>query len=95
MKKATDIVKYIYKLHEEARRLDIVPKLQKDLMSIRMMADSGYLTFFDKEEVNIYDMHNTIFTVSRGSILRGWQCNKTGLWRSPLVENVTNLTRRW
>ena len=36
-------------------------------------------------------MHNTTFTVSRGSILRGWQSNETGLWRIPLVENVTNL----
>ena len=69
MEKATNIVKYPYKLCEEARRVDIVPKLQNNLMSIGVMADTGYLTIFDKEEVNIYDMHNTTFTVSRDSVL--------------------------
>ena len=49
------------------------------------------MTIFDKEEVKIYDMHNTTFIVLRGIVLRGWQYNETGLWRIPLVENVTNL----
>ena len=91
MQNATDIVKYPFKLREEARRVDIVPTLQSDLMSIGKMADAGYLTIFDDEEVNIYDLHNTTVTVSKGSVLRGWRCKETGLWRIPLVENVTNL----
>ena len=89
--KATDIIKYPFKLREEARRVDIDPNLQSDLMSIDKMADAGYLTIFDGEEVKIYDMNNTTYTVSRGSVLRGWRCSETGLWRIPLVENVTNL----
>ena len=71
MKKATNIVKHPFKLRKEARRVDIVPNLQSDLMSIGKMVDAGYLTFFDGKEVNIYDMHNITYTVSRGSVLRG------------------------
>ena len=67
---ATDIVKYPFKLREEARRVDIVPTLQNDLMSIGKMADAGYLTIFDNEEVNIYDSHDTTFNVSKNSVLR-------------------------
>ena len=52
--------------------MDIVPNLQSDLMSIGKMADAGYLTICDGKEVNIYDMHNATYTVSRGSVLRGW-----------------------
>ena len=63
MQKATNIVEYLFKLRKEARRVDIVPTLQSDLMSIGKMADAGYLTIFDKEEINIYDMHNTRFTI--------------------------------
>ena len=55
------------------------------------MADAGYLIIYDDEEVNIYDMHSTTFMVSRCSVIQGWRCNETGLWRIPLVENVTNL----
>ena len=60
-------------------------------MSMNVVADAGYLTFSNKEEVKINNMHNTAFTVSRGSVLRGWRCNETELWRIPLVENLTNL----
>ena len=49
VQKATDIVEYPFKLREEARRVDIVPTLQNNLMSIGKMADAGYLTIFDKE----------------------------------------------
>ena len=55
------------------------------------MADAGYLTIFEGKEMNIYDMHNTTYTVSRGSILRGWRCNKTGLWRIFMVEDIKNM----
>ena len=79
VQKATNIVEYPFKLCKEARRVDIVPTLQSILMSIGKMVDIGYLTIFDKEEVNIYNMHNITFTVSRGSVLRGWRCNETGL----------------
>ena len=79
VQKATDIVKYPFELREEARRVVIVPNLQSDLMSIGKMADAGYLTFFDDEEVNIYNMNNATYTVSRGRLLRGWRCSETGL----------------
>ena len=69
VQKATDIVEYPFRLRKEARRVDIVPTLQSDLMSIGKMADAGYLTIFDDKEVNIYDIHNTTFTVSRDSVL--------------------------
>jgi len=35
------------------------------------LADSGYVSIFDKDKVNIYDMPNTEITVSRSAILKG------------------------
>ena len=69
VEKATDIVEYPYKVREEAKRVDIVPNVKNDLMSIGKYADAGYISFFDDKEVNIYDMNNTTITVSRGSVL--------------------------
>ena len=42
-------------------------------MTTGKYADAGYVTFFDKDEVNIYDMNNTTVTVWRGAVLTGWQ----------------------
>ena len=71
MEKATDIVKYPYEIRGRAKRVNIVPNIKNDLISMGVMADKGYVTTFDDKEVNIYDMNNTTITISQGSVLRG------------------------
>ena len=91
IEKATDMVKYPYEVHKSARRVDIIPNINNDLMSTGKYANAEHVSIFDEEEVNIYEMSDTTITVSRGSILRGWRDHETGLWRIPLMKNVTNL----
>jgi hypothetical protein len=48
------------------------------------------MTVFDKEMVNIYETNATIFTISRGAILRGF-CNPLlNLYQILLVDMVQN-----
>ena len=80
-----------HELRYPAMSCDIVPGITEDsLVSTIKMADAGYISIFDGEEVNIYDASNTQITVTRGAVLRGWQDATCGLWRIPLVKNVTN-----
>ena len=46
---------------------------------------------FDKDTVNIYDANDTIITVTKDAILRGWRDTGIKLWRIPLVEVVRNV----
>jgi len=46
---------------------------------------------FDKDTVNIYDANDTIITVTKDAILRGWRDTGIKLRRIPLVEAVRNL----
>ena len=46
---------------------------------------------FDKDTVNIYDANDTIITVTKDAILRGWRDTGIKLWQIPLVEVVRNL----
>ena len=80
-----------HELRDPARLCDIVPGITEDsLISTSKMADAGYISIFDGEEVNIYNANNTKITVTRGAVLRGWRDATCGLWRIPLVKNVTN-----
>ena len=88
---ATEQVKLRHKLREPARSADIVPGIQESLVSASKFADSGYISVFDKDEVRIYDQHDTEITVSRDAVLRGWRDARTGLWRIPLVPEVSNV----
>ncbi len=45
---------------------------------------------FHKDTVNIYDANNTIITVTKEAILRGWQDKDNKLWCIPLVDMVQN-----
>ncbi len=65
--------------------------LHAPILSTVKFADANYITIFDKDEVNIYDANDTIITVIKGAILRGWRNNKANLWRIPLVRMVWNL----
>ncbi len=60
------------------------------LLSTGKFADANYITVFDKEMINIYDANDTIFTVSKGAILRGF-CNLVlNIYQILLVDMVRN-----
>jgi len=64
----------------------VVPGLSDtSLISAGKLADEGYVSIFDKDEV-------TIITVSRSAILKGWRSEHLGLWRIPLKKNVDEKT---
>ncbi len=72
---ATEMAEYQFDIKALANELHITPGVsQHSLLSTGKFADANYITVFDKEMVNLYDANNTIFTVSRGAILRGF-CN--------------------
>ena len=75
-----------------ARDIHITPGVDETLLiSTVKFAEAGYVTIFDRDEVNIYDQSDTVITVSRAAILRGWREPGTNdLWRIPLVPVVRN-----
>ena len=71
--------------------LHITPGVsQHSLLSTGKFADANYITVFDKEMVNISDTNNTIFTVSKGAILRGFCYPVLNLYQILLVDMVRN-----
>jgi hypothetical protein len=75
-----------------ARDVHITPCItETSLLSTAKFSDAGYTTIFDGDQVNIYDQHNTVITVSHAAILRGWQePGKSELFRIPLVPVICN-----
>ena len=94
---ASEVAEYPFQVRHPASEVHITPGVTSNsLMSTNQFAQAGYITVFDKEEVNIYDANDVKITVTRGAILRGWRCEETGLWRIPVCptirsHNVTNL----
>ena len=71
----------------------MVPGLSDtSLISMGKLADAGYVSIFDKDEVNIYDANNTEIKVPQSAILKGWRSEHTGLWRILLKKNVDEKT---
>ncbi len=88
---ATKIAEYPFKVRALAQELHITPCITKNsLLSTSNFANANYITIFDKEAVNIYDANDTTITITRGTILRGFKCPMTGMWRIPLVDLVRN-----
>jgi hypothetical protein len=75
-----------------ARDVHITPGITAtSLISTSKFSDAGYTTIFEGDQVNIYDQHDTIITVSRAAILRGWrEPEKSELFRIPLVPVARN-----
>jgi hypothetical protein len=60
-------------------------------MSTAKFSNAGYTTIFDGDQVNIYDQHDTVITVSRAAIIRGWrELGTNELFWIPLVPVVRN-----
>jgi len=78
---ATEIVEYPFNVRAPANELHITPGVnQHSLLSTRKYADANYITVFDKDTVNVYDPNNTIITVTKDAILRGWRDTDNKLW---------------
>jgi hypothetical protein len=64
---------------------------ETSLMSTAKFSDAGYTTIFKGDQVNIYNQHDTVITVSRAANIRGWQeLGTNDLFRIPLVPVVRN-----
>eukprot|EP00804_Cyclotella_cryptica_P013069 CCRYP_002366-RA/>CCRYP_002366-RA protein AED:0.66 eAED:0.66 QI:0/0/0/0.5/1/1/2/0/452 len=75
-------------LRPSANQVDIVPGLTQTLLSGSKLADAGYTAIYDKNAVNFYNSHT--IHVQEKSVLRGYRCPHTGLWRIPLQPIVLN-----
>ena len=60
------------------------------MVSTAKYTEADLLTVFDKHKVNVYDLNNTTFTVSRGAITRGWFDKNSGLWKISFTANGYN-----
>ncbi|KAL7502358.1 hypothetical protein ACHAXN_001427 [Cyclotella atomus] len=69
-----------------------LPSLKTTLISNSKLADAGYVTVYDNEEVNVYDGATTTVVPTKQAVMTGWRDKLTGLWRFPLHSQVTNAT---
>ncbi len=80
-----------HKLHKPAQSIHIIPQVQNSLLSTSKVLDADYISIYDKEEVDFYNVKTPTFTASEEAVLKGWQYLAAGLWRLPLVKNQGNL----
>jgi hypothetical protein len=70
---ATEIAEYPFEFRKLAKILHITLGIsQNSLLSTVKFADANYITIFNKDTFNIYNANNTIITITKGAILRGW-----------------------
>jgi hypothetical protein len=78
---ATEIAEYPFNVRAPANELHITPGVsQHSLLSTGKYADANYITVFDNDTLNVYDANNTIITVTKDAILRGWRDTDNKLW---------------
>ena len=78
-------------MREAAHTVHIVPALAHQyLLSGGQFAYARYISIYDCNEVNIYDEKTANMTVSEKSVLKGWRCPTTKLWRIPLQDSISN-----
>jgi len=72
--RGTNVAKLRHDLREPARRVDMVPALQRDsLLSCSKFADANYIWVFTPGEVKVYDGDTVKFTVSEEAVLSGFR----------------------
>eukprot|EP00804_Cyclotella_cryptica_P006238 CCRYP_010107-RA/>CCRYP_010107-RA protein AED:0.28 eAED:0.28 QI:0/-1/0/1/-1/1/1/0/563 len=86
---ATHISQLMLNVRAPANQVDIVPNLTQTLLSGSKFADAGYTAVYDKDEVNFYDSNK--IHANATSILQGYRCPHTGLWRVPLRQITCNI----
>ena len=78
---ASEIAEYPFDVWRPAKELHITPGIsQNSLLSTSKYADADYITVFEKDRVNVYNAKNTMITVSREAVLRGWREEGEDLW---------------
>jgi hypothetical protein len=75
-------------LRHPANSADTIPSLKTSLVSNSKLADAGYITVYDENEVNVYDSKDTAIKPTKAAIMTGWRCKQTGLWRFPLKSEI-------
>jgi hypothetical protein len=91
VEEANNMNKLQHNMRHPAKDVHIVPGIEcNSLISIPKFVNANYIAIFDKDELNIYDANKTSIIVSRGAILRGWQCKQTNLWPVPLIKEIKN-----
>ena len=78
-------------LRSPANEADSIPAIRTSLVSTSKVADAGYISVFDDEEVNVYDARTTKITTSSEPVMTGWRDKETGLWRVPLKQQINNI----
>ena len=71
-----------------ANVVDVVPTLEQTLISGSKFADAGYTAVYDEHEVNFYEANKV--KIDAESVLQGYRCSRTGLWRVPLQDHILN-----
>ena len=71
-----------------ANVVDVVPTLEQTLISGSKFADAGYTAVYDEHEVNFYEANKV--KIDAKSVLRGYRCSRTGLWRVSLPDHILN-----
>jgi hypothetical protein len=80
-----------FELRKPAKEIHNVPWIDENsLLSIPKIAEAGYITIFDNEEVNIYDARDTKVLVTSKAILTGWYDKRAKRWHVPLVPTALN-----
>ncbi len=88
---ATEIAEYPFDVRLPAYKLHITSGVSQHLLlSTGKFADANYIAVFDKKMVNIYGDNDTIFTISKGAILRGFRNPVLNIYQIPLVDMVWN-----
>ena len=75
-------------LKAAATEVHMVPGLEQTLISTGQCTAAGYTAVYDDKEVNFYPSEK--IQIEEESVLRGYRCPKTLLWRIPLVNKVKN-----
>jgi hypothetical protein len=70
--------------------MNIVPGLHLALVSVPMLADTGYTMVLTKNGAAIYDDNTTAITASNPPILESDWCQHTRMWRLNLDPENTN-----
>jgi hypothetical protein len=68
---ATTMNKFNHKVRKPAQSVHIVPQVQTSLLSTSKVVNADYITIYDQEEVNFYDMKRTKITISEEAVLKG------------------------
>jgi hypothetical protein len=85
---ATTQAHLLLNVRTPANTVDIVPNLHQTLLSGSKFADANYTAVYDKHEVNFY--HSDTINITERTVLTGYRCPHTSLWRVPLRPIIMN-----